>query len=272
VAPAPARTALIVVGRGSSDPDANGELYRVARLVAEGDPWAAVVPAFAGVTSPDLPAALELAARARPERIAVVPYLLFAGRVLTKLRDQLAAFTARTPWVPATLAEPLGVDASVIAAVADRAREALGGGRDLACDACQYRVPIAGAVERVGGLRALLYSVRHQVTHSQAAPHVHAHRPLDKHILVCGNADCADRGSLELVVALRQQIKAAGRERTLRVTRTACMGRCGEGPTVAVYPDGVWYRGVRSSDAPELVREHLLADRLVARLVDSVLP
>ena len=42
------------------------------------------------------------------------------------------------------------------------------------------------------------------------------------------------------------------------------MGRCGEGPTVAVYPDGIWYRGVHAGDAEELVREHLLGDRLVA--------
>ena len=265
----PANTALIVAGRGSSDPDANAELYRVARLIAEGDPWMCVLPCFAGVASPDLPAALELAARARPRRIAVVPYLLFPGRVLTRLGEQLAAFAARTPWVPARLGAPLG-GAAIVDAVVDRAAGVFGGARELACDTCQYRVPIAGAVDRVGGLRALLWSVRHQLTHGQAAPHVHAHRPIDKHVLVCSNIDCAARGSVELVTALRRGLKEAGRDRTVRVTRTACMGRCGEGPTVAVYPDGVWYRGVRASDADELIREHLIGDRLVARLIDSV--
>jgi (2Fe-2S) ferredoxin len=49
------------------------------------------------------------------------------------------------------------------------------------------------------------------------------------------------------------------------------MGRCGEGPTVAVYPDGIWYRAVRAADAGDLVTEHLLGDRLVSRLVDSVM-
>ena len=43
----------------------------------------------------------------------------------------------------------------------------------------------------------------------------------------------------------------------------SCMGRCGEGPTVVVYPDGIWYRGVVAADADELVQEHLLGDRLV---------
>jgi len=100
---------------------------------------------------------------------------------------------------------------------------------------------------------------------------VHAHRPLAKHVLVCCNADCADRGSVALLGSLRRMVKEVGRERDIRITRTSCMGRCGEGPTVAVYPDGVWYRGVSQGDAGELVREHLLGDRLVARLVDNIM-
>jgi len=90
-------------------------------------------------------------------------------------------------------------------------------------------------------------------------------------VLVCGNADCAERGSLALVEALRRGIKQTARRDTIRVTRTSCMGRCGEGPTVAVYRDGIWYRGVRADDADELVREHLVGDRLVARLVDNIM-
>ena len=62
-----------------------------------------------------------------------------------------------------------------------------------------------------------------------------------------------------------------GVQRDVRVTKTSCMGRCGEGPTVVVYPDGVWYRGVRADDAGEIVREHILGDRLVARIVDNVM-
>src|SRR5207244_12284155 len=120
-------------------------------------------------------------------------------------------------------------------------------------------------------LRALLRSLRHGATHGQAMPHVDAHRPLTRHVLVCANADCAARGSVALLAALRRQIQDAGRERDIRVTRTSCMGRCGEGPTVAVYPDGIWYRKVRAEDAEEVVREHLLGDRLVGRLVDNIM-
>ena len=108
-------------------------------------------------------------------------------------------------------------------------------------------------------------------THAQAMPHLHAHPAIRKHVLVCGNVDCAARGSIALITGLRRALRRAGRQREIRVTRTSCMGRCGEGPTVAVYPDGVWYRGVDPADAGELVDQHLLQDRLVARLVDGIM-
>ena len=113
--------------------------------------------------------------------------------------------------------------------------------------------------------------MRHAFTHTQAVPHVHAHKPLAKHVLICGNADCAERGSLALLGSVRRLLRKAGRDMDIRVTRTGCMGRCGEGPTVAVYPDGIWYRGVQEEDAREFVEEHLLHDRIVARLVDSIM-
>jgi (2Fe-2S) ferredoxin len=49
------------------------------------------------------------------------------------------------------------------------------------------------------------------------------------------------------------------------------VGRCGEGPALVVYPDGVWYRSVRAEDAADIVQEHIVGDRLVARIVDHVM-
>lgn len=265
------KTALIVVGRGSSDPDANADFCKVVRLLAEGRDFAWVLPSFIGVTRPLFEDAIELVARARPDQVVVVPYFLFAGRLITKLMSQVEAFRARYPWVRVQLAQPLGGDPRLLALLDERLQDALSGARPLPCDNCQYRLPVSGVSGNVGGLKALLWSLRHGFTHTQAMPHVHAHRPLTKHVLVCTNADCAERGGVALVRALRRLLKEAGRELDIRVTRTSCMGRCGEGPTVAVYPDGIWYRGVNESDAGELVGEHLLGDRIVGRLVDNIM-
>lgn len=275
VAGAPASTAAVLVGRGSSDPDANGEFYKLARLFSEGRGLAALLPCFIGIARPLVPETLDLVGRLRPERVVIVPYFLFDGRLCDKLRAEVAAWSATYPWIRAAVAAPLGPDARLFDVLDERVRGALQGEglgqAPLPCDTCQYRAPVAGVVKAVGGMKALLYSLRHGFTHSQAAPHPHAHRALDKHVLVCGNADCADRGSLPLIENLRQHLREANRAREIRITRTSCMGRCGEGPTVAVYPDGIWYRGVQPSDAATLVREHLLGDRIVSHLVDNIM-
>lgn len=268
---AAARTAVIVVGRGSSDPDANADFCKLARLVAEARPFRWVLPAFIGIARPTLADTLELAARSRPERLLVLPYFLFGGRLLERIREQTAAFASRYRWIQTSVANGLGVHEQLMRVMDERLAETAGQCLPLPCDNCQYRAPLPGRAEQVGGLRALLWSLRHSFTHSQAAPHVHAHRPLTKHVLVCGNVDCAARGSIPLIDALRRLVKDAGRQRDIRLTITSCMGRCGEGPTVAVYPDGIWYRGVQAADAAEIVNEHLLGDRLVARLVDNIM-
>jgi sirohydrochlorin ferrochelatase/(2Fe-2S) ferredoxin len=265
------KTLLLVVGRGASDPDANGDFCKVVRLVGERRGLMHVEPTFLGIAEPRVEATLERVARLRPERLVVLPYLLFGGRLLTKLGDELGAFARRHPWIKTALAPHLGVDERLLSVVDERVRQALEGRAPLPCDTCQYRTAMPGVAREVGGLRALLYSVRHTLTHAQARMPEHAHRPLKKHVLVCGNVDCVDRGSIGVLDEMRRSLQARGRARDVRVTRTACMGRCGEGPTVAVYPDGVWYRGVRATDADEIVREHLVEDRLVARLVDDIL-
>ncbi|HEY0713339.1 MAG TPA: CbiX/SirB N-terminal domain-containing protein [Polyangia bacterium] len=271
LASAPRDAVAVVVGRGSSDPDANAEFCRATRLFGEGRGFRAVFPTFIGITAPLFPDTLDLVARLRPARVVVVPYMLFDGRLCERVREQAAAFVTQQPWIPVDVAAPLAPDDRLFAILDERIASAVSGHAPLPCDACQYRAPIAGIANAVGGMRALLYSIRHGFTHSQAAPHPHAHAPLRKHVLVCGNADCADRGSLPLLDHLRQLLRDAGRSKEIRVTRTSCMGRCGEGPTVAVYPDGIWYRGVHSNDAPALVNEHLLADRLVPHLIDNIM-
>jgi sirohydrochlorin ferrochelatase len=265
------RTAVVVVGRGSSDPDANGDFCKLARLLGEGRDFGWVTPAFIGITRPLFGEAIELVARARPEQILVVPYFLFAGRLIAQLGAQVQEFRERYPWIKTTLAPHLGVHPKLFEALDDRIDEALSERAPLPCDNCQYRVPVGGVAENVGGFRSLLWSARHMETHAQAMPHVHAHQAMRRHVLVCGNVDCASRGSIALIAELRRALRRIGRERDIRITRTSCMGRCGEGPTVAVYPDGIWYRGVTRSDVNELVEGHLIGDRLVARLIDAIM-
>jgi (2Fe-2S) ferredoxin len=80
-------------------------------------------------------------------------------------------------------------------------------------------------------------------------------------ILVCVNdrgeggarASCARRGSEQLYYRLKDLIKELGLRDEVLVTRTGCMRHCSRGPTVAVWPDNVWYGGVQVADADELL-------------------
>ncbi len=265
------QTAVIVVGRGSSDPDANGDFCKLTRLFSEGRGFALTLPAFIGITGPAFLEAAELAARTRPKRIVIVPYMLFSGRLISKLAEQAAAFKEQYPWIVTVVASYLGAHKLLLNLIEERITQTLQGSAPLPCDSCQYRVPLPGLTQNVGGLKALLWSIRHTFTHNQAAPHIHSHKPIRKHVLVCGNVDCVDRGSLPLLDSLRRLIKEKGKEKEIQVTRTSCMGRCGEGPTVAVYPDGIWYRGVTEKDAETLTNDHLLSDKLVTHLVDNIM-
>jgi len=265
------QTAIVYVGRGSSDPDANGDLCKQARVFEEGRKFVQVQPCFIGITKPRLEPALTLVARGRPKNIVVLPHLLFSGILVDRMKSIAAKFSEGYPWIKTVVSATLGVHELALRVVDERIAQAIRGELSLPCDSCKFRTSMAGQEEHVGGLKALLWSVRHTFTHNQAMPHEHAHRMLKKHVLVCGNVDCASKGSIRTILALRHGLKARGLSKEISVTRTSCMGHCGEGPTMAVYPDGIWYRGVQATDAEEIIEEHLQKDKLVSRLIDNIM-
>ncbi|MCX6130320.1 MAG: NAD(P)H-dependent oxidoreductase subunit E [Proteobacteria bacterium] len=263
---------LLLVGRGASDPDANSQFYQIARLLAEACGMKRLELAFVGITWPSLDEALLQLAKQRPKGIILVPYLLFTGLIAQKIRQRFEVFAEQHAWIKTKLLEPLGGNSILCGVVEDRIADARGSPKHaLACVSCQYRVPLGSLQNQVGGLSSLLWSVRHQTTHQQMQPHQHAHAKIKKHILICTNHDCAAKGSVLIAEQMQRELRAKRLHRDYKVTRTSCMGRCGEGPTMAVYPDGVWYRQIESQDIPALIDQHLLNDKLLSHRIDSVL-
>ena len=78
------------------------------------------------------------------------------------------------------------------------------------------------------------------------------------HVLVCAGTGCVSCGSFELGTALEQEIARRGLAGEVQVVRTGCQGFCAEGPLLVVQPDDVFYCGLKKSDVPVLVEEHLL--------------
>lgn len=166
-----AETAVLLVGRGSSDPDANADLAKVARLYWEGREHPQVETCFVGITAPRVPEGLERLRLLGALRIAVVPYFLFTGVLEERIRTQAARFGAAHPEVAVTVTGYLGPDDRVAGLALDRYREVVAGDVRNHCDLCVHRVALPGFAAKVGAPQLPHHHPDDPATHA----HVHAH-------------------------------------------------------------------------------------------------
>jgi NADH:ubiquinone oxidoreductase subunit F (NADH-binding)/(2Fe-2S) ferredoxin len=87
------------------------------------------------------------------------------------------------------------------------------------------------------------------------------------HLLVCGGTGCRASESDSIVEKLRTELAANGLENEVQVIMTGCFGFCEKGPIVKVLPDNTFYTEVKGADAAEIVAEHIIKGRKVARLL-----
>ncbi|MBX6421108.1 MAG: (2Fe-2S) ferredoxin domain-containing protein [Sinobacteraceae bacterium] len=80
---------------------------------------------------------------------------------------------------------------------------------------------------------------------------------------------CNDKGGSRLRDYCKQRVRALGLDGPgkIRINQSGCLDRCELGPTVVVYPEGVWYRCVDERDVDELIESHLCRGQIVARLL-----
>ncbi|MGC5308078.1 uroporphyrinogen-III C-methyltransferase [Micromonospora zamorensis] len=145
-----AGTWVALIGRGSTDPDANAEVAKVARLLWEGRGYAGVEPGFVSLAQPSVPAVLERLRRLGARRIVVAPYFLFAGVLPDRIVAQSAEFAAAHPDLDVRVAEVIGDCDALADLVRERHAEALGGDIRMNCDTCAYRVLMPGFADKVG--------------------------------------------------------------------------------------------------------------------------
>jgi len=89
----------------------------------------------------------------------------------------------------------------------------------------------------------------------------------DRHVFVCTSGEtCPTQGDTEKYVKiLRAGAQKAGR-RDIRINKSGCFSQCGHGPMIVVYPEDVWYAGVRESDLDEILTAHIIGGLPVERL------
>src|SRR5690348_15427134 len=143
-------TLLVVVGRGTNDPDANSNISKIARMLWEGMGlgWAEV--AFSGVVHPRVDAALSRAAALGFRRIIVFPYFLFTGVLVKRIYAQTDTVAALFPEIEFLKAQYLRDHEGVLGTFQDRVAELEEGQPAMNCQLCKYRTQIIGYEHDIG--------------------------------------------------------------------------------------------------------------------------
>ena len=144
------QTCLVVIGRGASDPDANGNVAKVARMLHEGLGTGWLEVGYSGVTFPLVEPCLQHAARLGYRRIVVFPYFLFTGVLIDRIYGFTDRVAAAHPDIEFVKAGYLNDHPLVLETFAERAMEQVGEIPPPNCAMCKYRTQVLGFEAEVG--------------------------------------------------------------------------------------------------------------------------
>lgn len=174
--PDPETTGVILLGRGSSDAGANGELARMARWIFEDNDHELVDLAFTGVTWPRLERVVQRQALLGMTQICIVPVYLFTGVLIERIKAQVERLKQQYPQIAFALGTHFGFDQGIFDLLDARvahAGEAEGG--MLECDGCKYREAAEAEHLHDHSHTATGRCSHHNGHHHAADDHAHAH-------------------------------------------------------------------------------------------------
>ena len=143
-------TLLVVVGRGSSDPDANSNVSKITRMLVEGlgMGWGETV--YSGVTFPLVEPGLRHAVKLGFKRIIVFPYFLFSGVLINRIFNATNKIANENPNIEFIKASYLSSHKMVIDTFLERIDEVINGNNLMNCALCKYRSDLLGFENEVG--------------------------------------------------------------------------------------------------------------------------
>jgi sirohydrochlorin cobaltochelatase len=162
---------LLFVGRGSSDPDANGDVYKMARMMWEGSGYHTVETCFIGITHPRLEEGFRRARLYHPKRIVVLPYFLFTGALVKKIFNIADEQQRLYPEIELTCLPEMGLHPQLFHVLRDREIETQLGQVQMNCEMCKFRLAAIGQ----GGAQG--HSHDHGHSHAHFHDHGHSHNP-----------------------------------------------------------------------------------------------
>lgn len=96
----------------------------------------------------------------------------------------------------------------------------------------------------------------------------------EHHIFICINERapdnpkgcCSAKGSAAIAEKFKEELYRRGLKGKVRANKAGCLDACERGPSVVVYPEGVWYQRVTVDDVIEIIESHILGGKPVERL------
>ena len=169
-------TVLLVVGRGSSDPDANGDVCKLARILWEGSGYSTVETCFIGITHPRLEEGFRRARLYQPKQIIVLPYFLFTGVLVKKIFDITAQQQEQYPDISTICLPEMGLHPQLFSVLREREIETQLGQVQMNCEMCKFRL---AAVANGNGHGHAHDHHNHPHGHHHHHSHEHSHAAID---------------------------------------------------------------------------------------------
>ena len=160
-----AETTLLFIGRGSSDPDANGDVCKLARMIWEGSGYQTVETCFIGITHPRLEEGFRRARLYAPKRIIVLPYFMFTGVLMEKIKTICDQQQALHPEAEVVTLPEMGIHPQLLKVLRERELETQLGQVTMNCELCKFRL----------AAKAQSSSHSHGHAHDHHAHEHHAH-------------------------------------------------------------------------------------------------
>lgn len=160
--PDPRTTGVILLGRGSSDRMANGEVAKMARWLQEAGEHELVDVAFTGITHPRLERVVQRHARLGMTQLVVLPYYLFTGTLMERIKRQVEHLRQQYPHIRFARGEYFGFEDEIFALLEQRVSEAGHDAGRMPCDGCKFR----------------------EIAHDHGHGHHHDHHHTDDHVQV----------------------------------------------------------------------------------------
>ncbi len=138
--PDPTNTGVILLGRGSSDAMANGDVSKMARWLQESTDHRHLVDiAFTGITYPRLETVVQRQVRLGMMQLIILPYYLFTGVLIERIQRQVQHLKQQYPQIRFSCGDYFGFEDEIFMLVSQRVKQADTPQYHMPCDGCPHK-------------------------------------------------------------------------------------------------------------------------------------